>query len=125
MNLFGDHMLLIALVVLLLAGVLVFFLMSQHNLKASTRRIKEEFGQPGERDTLPPNVEPPVQSPWDAAGERSSAEVLAELDAKIERASYLVNSAAEQIKRLETLIAESERIGRAANPVTRDQPPAG
>jgi hypothetical protein len=50
---------------------------------------------------------------------------MAELDAKIERANYLVKSAAEQIKRLENLISQSERIGRAVDPALRDQPPVG
>ena len=103
---------LIALVVLILFGVLAFFLFSQRNLKANVQRIREEFGQPGERDlAIAQSHEAAEAGAWDAPPVEAPRDALAQLDAKLEQVNDVLRAAEHQIERLEQVIERAEKLG--------------
>jgi hypothetical protein len=108
-----EYVGLIGLVVLILLAVLAFFLLSQRNLKANAQRIREEFGQPGERDlAIAQSTETSDPGAWDPSSADSSREAIAQLDAKLAQVHEAVRAAEQQIARLEKVIERAAQLGR-------------
>jgi uncharacterized protein with von Willebrand factor type A (vWA) domain len=105
-----EHLELAGLVVLILAAVLVFFLYSQRRLKANVQRIREEYGQPGERDlTIAQAAE---ASRWDSPPAESAADQSAAVDGKILELREALREADRQIARLQAAIEQARQLGR-------------
>jgi hypothetical protein len=113
---FNNPALTLAIATVILIGVIIYIVLTQRNLKANAQRIKEEFGEPGERDLAIAQLTESEGEPgsgWNAG----PADAGAQLDGKIAQLQQLLQGADERIARLENAIQRAERLGGNQPPV--------